>query len=175
MKLKRLTSYTNFKTNVMVWSNNFLSHNKVKLMTFFAEFPEGCTSFKGPHSLKCRRKLWLDVGCTIEGRKFPQKDLNADLDSSTLKWVTFTSLTKQNLPLFTLKHLPVMIKLLVQNKINALKLLRFWLHSLMQAFKNVLKFLKTKSFALKQWFLNLKFVKIYRGVHAPFFWFWVLD
>ena len=37
----------------------------------FSEFPEGCTSYQGPHSLRCLSVLWEQSGCIKEGYHVP--------------------------------------------------------------------------------------------------------
>ena len=37
----------------------------------FIDFPFGCTTFKGPHTLQCYRSLWIEAGCTEKGLDFP--------------------------------------------------------------------------------------------------------
>jgi len=33
----------------------------------FSEFPQGCKSYYGPHTMECYETIWTDVGCVEEG------------------------------------------------------------------------------------------------------------
>ena len=37
----------------------------------FSEFPSGCSSYYGSHSLPCYETLWKTVGCSVDGFSFP--------------------------------------------------------------------------------------------------------
>ena len=37
----------------------------------FLVFPEGCTFYRGPHSMECYRTIWKNIGCLESGWKHP--------------------------------------------------------------------------------------------------------
>ena len=46
----------------------FLFDGSLILMT---EFPDGCDSFRGPHTEKCLRSIWQSGKCLDDGRSSP--------------------------------------------------------------------------------------------------------
>ena len=61
---------------LVIKSNLNLRLNSLKLHQYmninieryhFAEFPEDCDSFNGPHSVRCLLSLWVDNGCAEKG------------------------------------------------------------------------------------------------------------
>ena len=43
------------------------------MLVLFLVFPEGCKSYYGIHGVDCLESIWLALGCTKEGRKYPFK------------------------------------------------------------------------------------------------------
>ena len=48
---------------------------------YFLEFPAGCSSYHGPHNLKCFQSIWTTSGCTEKGVRYPT-EMNIFLNSS---------------------------------------------------------------------------------------------
>ena len=44
-----------------------------RFIFFDAEFPEKCSSYKGPHSIDCANHLWKTSECSKEGLFYPSK------------------------------------------------------------------------------------------------------
>ena len=42
-----------------------------QLFYYYAELPQGCNNFNGPHSLLCLKSLWSEGGCVEGGLKNP--------------------------------------------------------------------------------------------------------
>ena len=43
-----------------------------------AEFPEGCISFDGPHSVTCLTNIWIKAGCSQDGSLRPKSPVKED-------------------------------------------------------------------------------------------------
>ena len=41
-------------------------------MHFNADFPAGCLTYDGPHSLKCYKSIWRNAGCLSKGFNSPE-------------------------------------------------------------------------------------------------------
>jgi len=46
----------------------------------FIAFPEGCESYKGPHSIDCQASLWNSAGCLQGGEGYPSRFLENEED-----------------------------------------------------------------------------------------------
>ncbi|XP_078486601.1 uncharacterized protein LOC144745010 isoform X3 [Ciona intestinalis] len=50
------------------------SGNSQKQMECFGiEFPENCATYYGPHAMECLISTWENVGCKVDGEKYPPK------------------------------------------------------------------------------------------------------
>jgi len=61
------------------------------------DFPEGCTSFRGPHKVECLNYLWTSAGCAEEGKHFPAKmptNRREFLNSLDIKYVIIAVFAK---------------------------------------------------------------------------------
>nr|XP_026695288.1 uncharacterized protein LOC108950586 isoform X2 [Ciona intestinalis] len=64
-----------------------LIHN---LLLKFTDYPDGCTTLNGRHTVECLNNLWKRVGCVEVGDKYPEKQSSAIL--YTMKNTALTSL-----------------------------------------------------------------------------------
>jgi len=48
-------------------------------VTHFVEFPPGCISYLGPHTLECYKSIFLEVGCIENGYDWPDNLTERDL------------------------------------------------------------------------------------------------
>ena len=46
-------------------------HAAISHLFVGTDYPTGCTSFWGPHSLECYRTLWSKIGCVAESTANP--------------------------------------------------------------------------------------------------------
>ena len=53
------------------WQGRFFSLIAIAKFFFFTDFPTGCTTYVGPHSLQCYQSIWANVGCLDAGYKSP--------------------------------------------------------------------------------------------------------
>ena len=53
----------------------------------FLVFPDGCITYDGPKSLQCYESIWLNAGCSREGRDWPK-----NLDSNEIQTVNILNL-----------------------------------------------------------------------------------
>ncbi|XP_078486405.1 uncharacterized protein LOC144744910 [Ciona intestinalis] len=44
-------------------------------------YPENCDSYHGPHSIECLLTIWEEVGCKVEGYRYPGNLTIADADA----------------------------------------------------------------------------------------------
>ena len=51
-------------------------------------FPDGCTSYQGPHNITCVQSSFVESGCSPEGRSYPTTESISDYNYLNLKWVS---------------------------------------------------------------------------------------
>jgi len=69
----------------------------------FTEYPSGCTTFNGTHSLDCLKSLWDISGCAMEGYDHPDNLSSAEFNTSSatdlkcIHFFNFLRIINQNL------------------------------------------------------------------------------
>lgn len=65
----------------------------------FADLPDTCPTYNGPHSIDCLKTVWSLVGCLPEGKKFPDNLFASEIASLaalTYRLIVISILTCKN-------------------------------------------------------------------------------